>query len=208
MVAPVTKIDSKMWRAYGWRSLRESRRLHNMKKRTLKIATVWLSVVGGILQVNCGPGVVGQQVEQQQDEESPGEGFAAVPGLKGGHDVFGPYDPVQKWPIPLAESLPNHEGWTWSQATDVFPESPDRVIVTMKGELPVLPTGIRTTWLPQIGPGIKFPVGGGLPLRETASATPSGGKADPDGSDGRPGVDWRWEHVIVVFDRNGKMIED
>jgi len=45
-------------------------------------------------------------------------------------------------------------------------------------------------------------------VRETASATPSGGKAAPDGSTGRPGIDWRWEHVIVVFDRNGKMIED
>ena len=68
-----------------------------MKKRTLKIAAVCLALFGGILLVNCGPGVV----EGQQDEEGPGEGFAAVPGLKGGHDVFGPYDPVQKWPMPL-----------------------------------------------------------------------------------------------------------
>jgi len=176
-----------------------------MKKRTLKIAAACLVLFGGILLVNCGPGVV----EGQQEEEGqvPGEGFAAVPGLKGGQDVFGPYDPVQKWPLPLAESLPKHEGWTWSQATDVFIESPDRVIVTQKGELPVLPT-LQTTWLPQIGPGIKFPVGGNVPLRESSSATPSLGKAAPDGSDGRAGVDWRWEHVIVVFDRNGKMIED
>ena len=143
-----------------------------MKKRTLKIAAVCLTLFGGILLVNCGPSVV----EGQQDEEGPGEGFAAVPGLKGGHDVFGPYDPVQKWPMPLAESLPNHEGWTWSQATDVFPESPDRVIVTQKGELPVLPTGRGTTWLPQLGAGIKFPVGGGVPLRESSSATPSSGR--------------------------------
>ncbi|MGH9202910.1 MAG: hypothetical protein ACRD2A_16925, partial [Vicinamibacterales bacterium] len=79
-------------------------------------------------------------VEGQQNT-TPGHGFAAVPGLKGGQDVFGPYDPVQNWPRPLAESLPNHEAWTWSQATDVFAESPDRVIVAQKGELPVLPAG-------------------------------------------------------------------
>ena len=29
-----------------------------------------------------------------------------------------------------------------------------------------------------------------------------------DGHAGRPGVDWRWDHVIVVLDRNGKIIED
>ena len=135
-------------------------------------------------------------VEGQQ-KRTPGQGFAAVPGLKGGHDVFGPYDPVANWPKPLGESLPDHQAWTWSQSTDIFPESPDRVFVTQKGELPVLQLGRGTTWLPQIGPSIKFPVGGGLPIRETASATPSGGKAAADGSNGRPGVDWRWEHVIV-----------
>jgi DNA-binding beta-propeller fold protein YncE len=110
----------------------------------------------------------------------------------------------------LAESLPDHKGWTWSQATDVFAESADRVIVAQKGELPELPTGRGrgTTWLPQIGPSIKFPVGGGVPIREAASATPSSGRAAEDGSDGRAGVDWRWEHVITVFDRNGKVIED
>jgi hypothetical protein len=174
-----------------------------MKARTLKTAAVGIALLAVILVSNR-LGIV-----QGQQKKIAGEGFAAIPGLKGGQDVFGPYDPVQQWPKPLAESLPNHEGWTWSQSTDVFAESPDRVFVTQKGELPVLPTGLRgTTWLPQIGPGLKFPVGGGLPLRETAGATPSGGKAAANGSSGRPGIDWRWEHVIVVFDRNGKMIED
>ena len=173
-----------------------------MKRRTTTIAAVaWRSS-------RASPGQLrGRALSRTAEEDARGR-VCGRPGLKGGQDAFGPYDPVQNWPKPLAESLPNHEGWTWSQATDVFPESPDRVFVTQKGELPVLPTGRGTTWLPQIGPGIKFPVGGGVPLRETASATPSGGKASADGSDGRPGVDWRWEHVIVVFDRNGKMIED
>ena len=170
-----------------------------MKARTLTVA-VCTAMVAGILIGN-------QLAVSGQQKKTPGEGFAAVPGLKGGHDVFGPYDPVPNWPRPLAESLPDHQAWTWSQATDIFPESPDRVFVTQKGELPVLPARIPTTWLPQIGPSIKFPVGGNVPVRETASATPSGGKA-VDASDGRPGVDWRWEHVVVVLDRTGKIIDE
>src|SRR5260370_8714185 len=114
-------------------------------------------------------------VLQGQVKKAPGEGFAAVPGQKGGEDVFGPYDPVQNWPRPLAESLPELKGWTYSQATFVFPESPDRVFVAQKGLLPELPKNLKTTWLPEIGPGLKFPVGMGLPMRETASATPSCG---------------------------------
>jgi hypothetical protein len=128
-----------------------------MKARTLTVA-VCSAMVAGIL--------IGNQFSiSGQQKKTPGEGFAAVPGLKGGHDVFGPYDPVQNWPRPLAESLPDHQAWTWSQATDIFPESPDRVYVTQKGELPVLPARIPTTWLPQIGPSIKFPVGGNVPVR-------------------------------------------
>jgi len=178
-----------------------------MKGRTLTIGVLFIALIAVFLFMNSRQGTV--TVEGQQTH-APGTGFAAVPGLKGGQDVFGPYDPVQNWPRPLAESLPDHKGWTWSQATDVFAESPDRVIVAQKGELPELPTGRGrgTTWLPQLGPSIKFPVGGGVPLREAASASPSLGKAAEDGSDGRPGIDWRWEHVITVFDRNGKVIED
>jgi DNA-binding beta-propeller fold protein YncE len=173
-----------------------------MKARTMRIATGCIALFV-VLLVSNGPGTV-----EGQQTRTPGQGFAAVPGLKGGHDVFGPYDPVANWPKPLGESLPDHQAWTWSQSTDVFPESPDRVFVTQKGELPVLQLGRGTTWLPQIGPSIKFPVGGGLPTRETASATPSGGKAAADGSNGRPGIDWRWEHVVYVLDRNGKIIDE
>src|SRR5438105_10658519 len=119
-----------------------------MKRRTFEIAAVCVALSLVIL-VNNRLGVV-----EGQQKKTPGEGFAAVPGGKGGQDVFGPYDPVQNWPRPLGESLPNHEKWTWSQSTDVFPESPDSVLVTQKGELPVLPSGrgeLGTTWLPDLG---------------------------------------------------------
>jgi len=186
-----------------------------MKERTLKIAAVSIALLAVILVSNW-LGIV-----QGQQKKLPGEGFLAVPGQKGGEDLFGPYDPVKDWPRPMVESLPELKGWGYSQATYVFPETPDRVFVAQKGLLPELPK-LKTTWLPELGPSIKFPVGGGLPLRETASASPScGGVPNPagmpknpncpderDGKNGRPGVDWRWDHVIVVLDRNGKIIED
>ena len=183
-----------------------------MKLRVVKISMICAGFIAALLLGNY-LGVV-----QGQQKKTPGEGFAAVPGMKGGQDPFGPYDPVQNWPKPVAESMPSEAGWTWSQATDVFPESPDRVIVLQKGLLPVLPQNVRTTWLPQIGPGIRYPSGIGVPLREAASATPScGGRpsnppnpncAAADPSDGRPGIDWKWEHIVVVLDRNGNVTED
>lgn len=183
-----------------------------MSKRILVIGAICAAFVGGLVLNNYLSGVQGQM--------KPGTGFAAVPGLKGGQDVFGPYDPVPNFRKPLADGLPNHEGWTYSQATDVWAE-PGRVIIAQKGELPVLPTGANgrgpsRVWLPQVGPGIKFPIGGGVPLRETASATPSCGDLprptppNPNCSaltpnNGRPNVDWRWEHVIVELDGNGNV---
>ena len=82
-----------------------------MKPRTLKIAAVCMAFFAALL-VNSRLGI---DMIQGQQKKTPGEGFAAIPGLKGGQDVFGPYDPAQNWPKPLSASLPNHEGWTWSQ---------------------------------------------------------------------------------------------
>src|ERR1700722_16584326 len=168
-----------------------------MKHETLKIVATCTTLLAIVMVSNR----IGNL--QGQTKNLPGEGFAAVPGQKGGEDVFGPYDPVQNWPMPLSESIPDLKGWSFSQATYVFPETPDRVFVAQKGLLPELPKNLKTTWLPEIGPGIKFPIGMGLPMRETASATPScGGVPNPasmpknpncpdarDGHEGRPGVD-------------------
>jgi hypothetical protein len=67
----------------------------------------------------------------------PGAGFAAIPGTKGGQDMFGPYEVVRNWPKPLAKP-------TYDQAEE----------------------------------------------------------------GGRPGVDWRWEHYVIVVNREGEVIEN
>ena len=110
-----------------------------MQGKTLNIAITGAVCLTAILLSNRLGLLSGQKAKV------PGSGFAAVPGQKGGQDVFGPYDPVQNWEKPLAESLPELKGWTFSQATYVFPETPDRVFVAQKGLLPLLPERLKTT---------------------------------------------------------------
>jgi len=141
----------------------------------------------------------------QGQQTPPGTGFAAIPGLKGGQDIFGPYDVVRNWPKPMSDSLPNHEKFTWSTTMDVFAESPNRVFLVQKGELARVDKRPETKWIPEFGPGLVYPVFR-LPLRQ-AGAGAGSNPLDPL-ADGRPGVDWRWEHCIVVVDGEGKIIED
>src|SRR3989475_1054042 len=137
--------------------------------------------------------------------------FAAVPGQKGGQDIFGAYEIVTNWPKPIS-SLPGHEKWTWGAGQSVFAESPNRVFILQRGELPNLGRP-KTIPLPQLGPNIEFPIGR-LPWRDATSTSPPGRLETPDGkvgddSDvGKAGVDFKWEHCIVVVDANGNMIED
>ena len=141
----------------------------------------------------------------QGQQAPPGTGFAAIPGLKGGQDIFGPYDAVRNWPRPMSDSLPNHEKFTWSTTMDVFAESPNRVFLVQKGELARIDKRPETKWIPEFGPGLVYPVFR-LPLRQ-AGAGAGSNPLDPP-ADGTPGVDWRWEHCIVVVDAEGKIIED
>src|SRR4026207_2407784 len=82
--------------------------------------------------------------------------FAAVPGQKGGQDIFGAYDVVADWPKDLS-TIKGHEGWTFGAGQSVFAESPNRIFVLQRGELPNLgrPKGMRLT---ELGPGIAFPI--------------------------------------------------
>ncbi len=152
------------------------------------------------------------------DRLSPIEGqgqvttTAAFPNEKGGQDVFGAYD-VAPWPKPLT-SLPNHSAWTWGAGQGVFAETPNRVFVLQRGELPVINRPKQAIKLPQIGPSIEFPMFR-LPMRDATTASPPGALFGPDGKSpgddldaGMPGVDYRWEHIITVWDAQGNLIED
>lgn len=109
-----------------------------------------------------------------QGQAPPGTGFAAVPGQKGGQDIFGAYEIVRDWPK-LLSALPDHENWTWSCVQSVFAETPNRVFILQRGELPVLPPGPRTALDPS---GNRIT----LPPRNAAQSSP------PDNRNLKPGV--------------------
>src|SRR5262245_62108668 len=52
--------------------------------------------------------------------------------VKGGEDETGPYEVAEDWPKPLG-----HKGWIWGSQGGVFAESPNRIYIVQRGELPV-----------------------------------------------------------------------
>src|SRR5262249_11506986 len=136
--------------------------------------------------------------------------FAAVSSEKGGQDIFGGYDIVPNWAKAIS-SLPGNEKWTWGAGPSVFAESPNRVFILQRGQLPNIQRPM-TIKLPQLGPNIEFP-NFRLPWRDATSASPPGalerdGKVGDDSDVGKNGVDFNWSHCIVVVDANGNHIED
>ena len=137
--------------------------------------------------------------------------IAAVPEQKGGQDLFGAYDVVSDWPKPLS-TLPDHSGWTYGAGQSIFAESPDRILVLQRGELPEIepPTPRR------LGPSLSFPIGR-LPLRDTTVASiPTNGATGVVVADAvktwqargyQAGIDARWEHCILVIDGKGDVID-
>jgi hypothetical protein len=51
---------------------------------------------------------------------------------------------VENWPQPLEDGPDGlkHEGWTWGSVGAVYAESPDRIWIAQRGELP-LPAGAK-----------------------------------------------------------------
>jgi hypothetical protein len=122
---------------------------------------------------------------------------AAPSGERGGQELFGDYEVVEDWPKPLPDGDDGvtHDGWTWGSMGSVFAETPDRIWVAMRGELP----------LPEDNP----------PWTPYALLEPSRGNATGN-DDGRNatcnearvrGWERRYHHVIYVLDRDGNQVQ-
>src|SRR5258708_14536441 len=98
---------------------------------------------------------------------------AALVQEKGGEGETGPYEVVEGWPHTLG-----HPGWTWGSQGGVFAETPNRVILLQRGELPVQE---------------KAPEG---------HAGGCGAFGQPE-AQGKP----RLENCILIVDADGKLIE-
>jgi DNA-binding beta-propeller fold protein YncE len=117
---------------------------------------------------------------------------------RGGQEEFGPYEPVEGWPQPIPDRNDGvkHDGWTWGSVGGVFAETPDRIWVAMRGELP-LPEG-NPPWTPYALLN---------PPRGNATGNDDGKNATCGDTEKR-GWQRRYHHVIYVLDRNGKLVQD
>ena len=159
----------------------------------------------------CMIGLISAATTNAVEATNPGVGFASVPGAVGGQDIFGPYDVVKGWPKDIS-TVPGNEKWTYGAGQSVYAESPNRIFMLFRGELPNIKRP-ESKVLADMGPSIQFPVGR-LPWRDaTVSSPPGAGGTGQDPKDGmrlwkgKLGVDAQWENCIVVVDGNGNIVE-
>jgi DNA-binding beta-propeller fold protein YncE len=121
---------------------------------------------------------------------------AAFPQGRGGQELFGHYEPVPDWPKPLPDGPDGvkHSGWTWGSVGSVYAESPDRIWIAMRGELP-LPQG-AAPWTPY---SLLNP-------RRTATGNDDGRSATCEPSETR-GWERRYHHVLFVVDGEGNQVQ-
>ncbi len=108
----------------------------------------------------------------------------------------GPYKVAENWPKPLPDTRHSHDGWTWGSFGGVYAESPDRIWIAMRGELP-LPAG-AAPWTPY------------------AALTPSRGNSTGNGDgitatcgdEPKRGWERRFEHSIIVVNRAGELVDE
>ena len=169
---------------------------------TTRAALAAVITMGAGLLVGCGGAA-----PENQPAATPAPA-AATEASRGGQDQTGPYTVAPNWPKPLSQ-LPGHEKWTWGAMQGVFAESPNRVFILQRGELPELPRPAEMP-VPSFGPSLSFPVGA-VPFRNASTGiNASPGNQGPDGFSGwkgKLGVDARWEHCLLVVDAEGNITE-
>lgn len=177
-----------------------------------------------LVAVGIGIGLaVSSKIAPVQAKNAPGTGFAAVPGGLGAEDISGAYDVVKNWPQDIS-TLPGNEKWTYGAGESVFAESPDRIYMLFRGELPKMAPP-KAQLVPQAGPSITFPVAGFWRDATTASLPGTGGTDNPmsewltawEGKSTKLGIkgppyrelgrDAEWKNCLVVVNREGKIIE-
>jgi DNA-binding beta-propeller fold protein YncE len=122
---------------------------------------------------------------------------AAVQQERGGQEEYGPYEPVLNWPQPLPDGPDEvrHDGWTWGSSGAIYAETPDRIWIAQRGELP-LPQGAKP-WTPYFA----------LNPPRTATGNTDGLSATCEKVPLR-GWERRWHHSVFVANRDGKIVQE
>ncbi len=124
-------------------------------------------------------------------------GAGAAPAMeRGGQEEFGPYTVAENWPQPLTDSPDGvtHAGWTWGSMGSVYAETPDRIWIAMRGELPLPPDA--QPWTPYA-----------LLNRGNSTGNRDGISATCQETSNKRGWERRMHHVIFIVDRVGKMVD-
>ena len=108
----------------------------------------------------------------------------------------GPYQVVENWPKALPDDRHPHDGWTWGSFGGVYAESPDRIWIAMRGELP-LPEG-APPWTPYaaLNPSVGNATGNTDGLSASCESIPL------------RGWERRFEHSIFIVDRDGNLVDE
>jgi len=125
--------------------------------------------------------------------QEPPEAEAAGGATRGalvhdGQELWGHYQQPQPWPNGLPDNQGHpHAGWTWGSQGAVFAESPDRIWIAMRGELPLPP--------------------GNAPWTPYALIEPSRGNAPPtDDENGQRGYERRYLHTFFAVNAAGDVV--
>jgi NHL repeat-containing protein len=132
------------------------------------------------------------------------------PANKSDELVNGAYQIVADWPKPLSTWGSDEQGWTWGAVQGVFAQNPNRIFVAMRGELPDVSKLKRKNVEVETEDGRTVHVtipGQGMYVRN-ASVGPyaSPGEAT-DEYMGVENKDYRWRHIISVYDGQGNRVE-
>ncbi len=124
---------------------------------------------------------------------------AAIDQDKGGQEEFGHYEIVPNWPQPLPDGPDGvkHDGWTWGSVGAVYAETPDRIWIAQRGELP-LPANAKP-WTPYALL---------TPSRGSATGNTDGLSATCAPVANKRGWERRWHHSVIVVNRDGKLVQD
>jgi sugar lactone lactonase YvrE len=105
--------------------------------------------------------------------------FAPVVALmqeKGGQEENGHYEVVPNWPQPLPG--PENEGWTWGSTGGIYAETPDRIWIGQRGQLPM-----------------------------PAKGKPGDSWGEHMGNANRERPKTRWTNQVIVVNREGKLVQ-
>jgi streptogramin lyase len=160
-------------------------------------ASLWTSAIVVALSVvaaSCSAPSTGAQ--EASSTPSASVAAPAASSERGGQEEFGPYELAVNWPQPLPDGADGvkHDGWTWGSVGAVFAETPDRVWIAQRGELPLPPNAKPWTPYSMLNPSRGNSTGNTDGLSATCEPTP------------KRGWERRWHHTVFIVDRSGKMV--